>query len=63
MADWLANELESLGATVEKRPLGKQELDGVELDLPPALLGQLGNDPNKVSVLFGYTDINDMAMR
>ena len=48
MADWLKAELESLGATVEKRPLGKQMLDGVELDLPPALLGQLGNDPKKV---------------
>lgn len=48
MADWLAAELENLGATIEKRPLGKQMLDGVELDLPPALLGVLGNDPKKV---------------
>jgi hypothetical protein len=52
MADWLRSELESLGATVEKRPLGKQMLDGVELDLPPALLGQLGNDPKKVCYVF-----------
>ena len=50
MADWLAAELEGLGATVEKRPLGKQVLDGEELELPPALLGQLGNDPKKVSL-------------
>jgi hypothetical protein len=49
MADFLAAELESLGATVDKKPLGKQVLDGVELELPPALLAQLGNDPAKVS--------------
>ncbi|KAG7535894.1 hypothetical protein FFLO_03640 [Filobasidium floriforme] len=58
MADWLKAELESLGATVEKRPLGKQMLDGVELDLPPALLGQLGTDPKKRTVLiYGHFDV------
>lgn len=49
MAEWLKKELESLGAHVETRDLGKQVLDGQELDLPPALLAQLGNDPSKVS--------------
>jgi hypothetical protein len=48
MGDWLAAKLESLGVKVEKRPLGKQMLEGQELDLPAALLGELGNDPNKV---------------
>jgi Cys-Gly metallodipeptidase DUG1 len=48
MGDWLAGKLESLGVKVEKRPLGKQVLEGQELDLPAALLGELGDDPNKV---------------
>lgn len=48
MGDWLKGKLEGLGVKVEKRPLGKQMLDGQELDLPDALLGELGNDPKKV---------------
>lgn len=48
MAEWLSEKLQSLGVKVESRPLGKQMLEGQELDLPPALLGELGNDPNKV---------------
>jgi hypothetical protein len=50
MAEWLAGQLESLGAQVERAPLGKQTLDGQELDLPPALLGSYGNDPKKKTV-------------
>lgn len=52
MAEWLSEKLQSLGVKVESRPLGKQMLEGQELDLPPALLGELGNDPNKVCSVF-----------
>ncbi len=49
MADFLTKELEALGVTVEQRPLGKQTTDeGKEIDLPPAVLGKLGDDKNKV---------------
>jgi hypothetical protein len=51
MAEWLSDKLQSLGVKVESRPLGKQMLEGQELDLPPALLGELGNDPNKVCLV------------
>ena len=48
-----SQELESLGAQVElaDNPLGKQKLpDGSEIQLPPILLGTLGNDPKKHTV-------------
>lgn len=58
MADYLASELRSLGASIELRPLGKQTLDGVELDLPPAILGTLGTDPKKKTLLvYGHFDV------
>ncbi|KAJ9097379.1 hypothetical protein QFC19_006849 [Naganishia cerealis] len=63
MAEWLSDKLQSLGVKVEKRPLGKQILEGQELDLPPALLGELGNDPNKKTVLiYGHFDVQPASM-
>ncbi|WFD36739.1 hypothetical protein MCUN1_003626 [Malassezia cuniculi] len=58
MADWLANEFTKVGAQVTKRPLGKQEIQGETIDLPPALLGQIGNDPAKKTILvYGHFDV------
>ena len=48
MAEWLVQQLTSLGATVEKRPIGTHTLEGKEVDLPPVVIGQVGNDPKKV---------------
>ncbi|GHJ85713.1 hypothetical protein NliqN6_2115 [Naganishia liquefaciens] len=63
MGDWLASKLESLGVKVEKRPLGKQILEGQELDLPSALLGELGNDPKKKTLLiYGHFDVQPASM-
>ncbi|GEM09802.1 glutamate carboxypeptidase [Rhodotorula toruloides] len=43
-------------------PLGKQVLDGQELDLPPALVGSLGKDPKKRTVLiYGHYDVQPAA--
>lgn len=51
MADWLVSEWEKVGAKLEKVPLGPETLhDGTTLDLPPALLGAIGDDPNKKTV-------------
>lgn len=37
---------------------GKQTLEGKELDLPPIVLGQYGNDPSKKTVLvYGHYDV------
>lgn len=48
MAEWLVQQLKALGATVEKRPIGKHTIEGQEVDLPPVVIGQVGSDPKKV---------------
>jgi hypothetical protein len=48
MADWLVQQLTTLGATAEKRDIGTHELAGKQCKLPSVVIGQLGNDPKKV---------------
>ncbi|KAK4054442.1 hypothetical protein OIV83_000936 [Microbotryomycetes sp. JL201] len=58
MGAWLQGELEKLGVEVRSVPLGKQNLDGQVVDLPPVLLGQLGSDPKKKTILvYGHYDV------
>jgi Cys-Gly metallodipeptidase DUG1 len=46
MADFLIAELEALGATdIKREELGKQTLEGQQLDLPPAVLATYGAAP------------------
>ncbi|KAE8375321.1 Zn-dependent exopeptidase [Aspergillus bertholletiae] len=57
MAQFLASELEALGAEVHQRPLGKQP--GKEhLDLPPVVIARYGNDKTKRTILvYGHYDV------
>ena len=57
MAQFLADELEALGAEVHQRPLGKQP--GKEhLELPPVVIARYGNDKNKRTILvYGHYDV------
>lgn len=49
MAEFLVQQLKLLGAFfVEKRPIGTHKLDGKEVDLPPVVIAQVGQDPKKV---------------
>ena len=58
MADFLERELKQLGIETSKVPLGKHVLDGQEIDLPPVILGTLGNDKSKKTVLlYGHFDV------
>jgi len=69
MGEWLASELEALSvksyliqyiaySRVEKRPLGKHTMQGIELELPPIILGRYGSDPKKKTVLvYGHYDV------
>lgn len=58
MAAWLESELTSLGVAVTKVDLGKHTLDGEELQLPPALLGKIGEDKSKKTVLlYAHYDV------
>ena len=42
---------EALKVEVTRVELGKQTLDGKEIQLPPVLFGQYGNDPKKKTIL------------
>ena len=63
MAHWLEGQLKQYGVTTELRPLGTQELDGHTIDLPPAILGRIGNDPKKKTVLvYGHFDVQPVCL-
>lgn len=59
MVKWTENRFKQLGASTELADLGMQKLpNGREIPLPPALLGSLGNDPKKKTVLiYGHLDV------
>lgn len=58
MAEWLDAELKQLGVDTKLVDLGKHTMDGQELPLPPAILGRIGNDPSKKTVLiYGHFDV------
>ena len=63
MAAFLESELKALGCGVLLKPLGKQVLDGKELDLPPAILASIGNDPSKKTILcYGHFDVQPVCL-
>lgn len=58
MSAWLNNQLTSLGVTTQLADLGMQDVDGKELPLPPVILGKIGDDPKKKTVLvYGHYDV------
>ncbi|KAF9030326.1 Zn-dependent exopeptidase [Hymenopellis radicata] len=58
MAHWLEAQLKSYGVETQLSDLGKHVMDGQELPLPPAILGKIGNDPAKKTVLiYGHFDV------
>jgi Cys-Gly metallodipeptidase DUG1 len=62
MAEYLKGELEKLNVSVRTVDLGKQVLDGQEIELPPAILGTLGNDPKKKTVLlYAHYDVQPVS--
>lgn len=63
MVKWMGSELEKLGATLEYCDVGLQTLpDGSKIPLPPVLMGQLGKDPKKKTLLvYGHLDVQPAA--
>lgn len=59
MMKWAEVKLKNLEATTELVDIGKQPLpNGTEIPLPPVLLGTLGSDPKKKTVLlYGHLDV------
>ena len=57
MGQFLAGELEALGAQVEQRPLGPQP-GKEDLELPPVVIARYGSDSKKRTVLvYGHYDV------
>ncbi len=54
-----SQKLKELGANIELAKIGEQKLpDGTTIPLPPLVFGNLGNDPNKKTVLiYGHLDV------
>lgn len=58
MAKFLDDHLKAVGVETQLINLGKHVMDGQELDLPPAILGRIGTDPRKKTVLiYGHFDV------
>ncbi|KAK9764522.1 hypothetical protein K7432_007896 [Basidiobolus ranarum] len=58
MGEWLKDELERLGAKTKRVDPGMQSIEGQEIPYPPVILGSLGEDPNKKTVLvYGHYDV------
>lgn len=62
MADWLNAQLTQLGVTTQLVDLGRHTMDGEDLPLPPAILGRIGNDKEKKTVLiYGHFDVQPVC--
>ncbi|XP_067838028.1 cytosolic non-specific dipeptidase-like [Heptranchias perlo] len=59
MIQIVGERIKSLGGSVELADLGNEELpNGRIIPLPPVVLGELGKDPNKITVcIYGHVDV------
>lgn len=58
MGEWLEKQFQEAGANTSMHSLGKQNLDGQEIDLPPVVYAQIGEDSKKKTVLvYGHYDV------
>jgi nonspecific dipeptidase len=59
MINWTSDKLKALGTTIELADVGNQVLhDGRTIKLPDVILGTLGKDPKKKTVLiYGHLDV------
>ncbi|KAL5291197.1 CNDP2 family protein [Megaselia abdita] len=59
MVNWTADKLKALGTTIELADVGTQTLpNGTTIPLPNVILGTLGNDPKKKTiVVYGHLDV------
>ena len=60
---WMGTELEKCGASIEYCDVGEQTLPDVKkIPLPPVLMGNLGSDPKKKTLLvYGHLDVQPAA--
>ena len=62
MAKFMEDHLKALGAQTRLEDLGTETLDGQEIKLPPAVLGKIGEDPKKKTILlYGHFDVQPVS--
>lgn len=62
MAKWVRAELEKFGVATDAIPLGTQHIEGQILDLPPAIVGRIGEDAQKKTILvYGHFDVQPVS--
>ena len=60
MASWVQAELQKYGVKTDAVPLGKQ--GGQTNHLPPAIVGRIGEDPKKQTILiYGHYDVQPVS--
>lgn len=60
MAHWLNDHLKAVGVTTSLIALGRET--GTDLQLPPAIVGRIGTDPTKKTVLlYGHFDVQPVG--
>ncbi|KAI0320430.1 CNDP dipeptidase [Amylostereum chailletii] len=58
MASFLESELQAYGVETKRVDLGTHVMEGKELPLPPAILGRIGHDTSKKTILiYGHFDV------
>ncbi|KAF7358799.1 CNDP dipeptidase [Mycena sanguinolenta] len=58
MSNWLNEQLQAVGVTTKQVDMGTHDMDGQTLQLPPVVLGRIGEDPKKKTVLiYGHFDV------
>ncbi len=64
MGSWLEAQLNKFGVKTEAIPLGQEHIEGQVLELPPAIVGRIGEDPKKKTILiYGHFDVQPVCMR
>ena len=62
MAKFMNDQLQALGVQTRLEDLGTVTHDGHEIKLPPAVLGKIGEDPKKKTILvYGHFDVQPVS--
>lgn len=62
MGSFLNEQLKSYGVETKLVELGEHEIEGKTLKLPPAILGKIGSDPKKKTILlYGHYDVQPVS--
>jgi Cys-Gly metallodipeptidase DUG1 len=63
MAKFMEDQLKALGVETRLEDLGTASFDGQDIKLPPAVLGKIGEDPNKKTLLiYGHFDVQPVSI-